>query len=61
MPHLQFTWDVSLGNLIAAASVLFAALKYHRDWVDLVKEHRMMWIDYCQRHRIREEDVRESR
>lgn len=50
MPH--FSWDVSLGSILTALSVMGAALKFHGDWRDMVREHKLMWFDYCQRHHI---------
>lgn len=53
---LHFNWDVSFGNILTALAVVGVGLKFHGDWVDLLREHRMMWFDYCQRHRIGGDD-----
>jgi hypothetical protein len=49
---VQVTTDISVGNLLTIATVAAAAFRYHRDWVDLVHEHRIMWTDFCRRHGI---------
>lgn len=49
---MHFTWDLSFGNLLAAGSVICVGLAYHRDWVNMITQHKMMWLEYCKRHRI---------
>lgn len=59
---MHFTWDISFGNIVASLSVLGAALGYHRTWVKLIQEHRLMWLDFCRRHHIsRDPDFQQER
>lgn len=50
--QLHFTGEISLGSILSAVSVALVALKFHRDWVNMITQHKMMWLEYCRRHRI---------
>lgn len=49
---ITFDWTIRVDTLALAGAILLAALKLHRDWLQVTYAVNQMWADYCERKNI---------
>jgi hypothetical protein len=46
-PSVRIDGSISLGSILTIATLLGIALFFHREWIELKYEHRLMFAEYC--------------